>query len=79
MEYIIVIIATLIVGIPIGYYIGLWFAPRDIEDIEQAWDHGFKTGTSPDLNVGPSEFDLLIEDLNPVRKDPNHFKKSRGF
>ncbi len=79
MEYLALVIATAIICVPLGYRIGL-LARFDIsEELEMAWDDGFAVGTNPDLNVGVSEFDSLINDLNPVRKDPNYFKKSRGF
>ncbi len=79
MEYLAVLIMSAIVFIPMGYYLGVWTNASDTVEVEQAWDDGFTVGSDPDLNIGVSEFDLLIDDLNPVRKDPNHFKKSRGF
>lgn len=79
MEVLAVAIATSVMAIPVGYYIGRRYGIDYTPEIEQAWDDGFAVGTNPDLNVGVSEFDMLIDDLNPVRKDPNHFKKSRGF
>jgi len=79
MESIIVGIATFIVAGTLGFFLGQWSKPDCVPEVEDAWDDGFAVGTHPDLNVGKSEFDTLIEDLNPLRKDPNHFKKSRGF
>lgn len=79
MEYLALAIATAILCIPLGYRIGLISRLDISSEVESAWDDGFTVGSNPDLNVGMSEFDLLIEDLNPVRKDPNYFKKSRGF
>jgi hypothetical protein len=79
MEFIIVGITTFTVAILLGYFIGQWSKPDCIPEMEDAWDDGFAVGADINLNVGISEFDLLIDDLNPVRKDPNHFKKSRGF
>lgn len=79
MEYLAVLIMSAIVFIPMGYFIGRWSDSYDSVEVEQAWDDGFTVGSDPDLNVGMSEFDLLIDDLNPIRKDPNHFKNSRGF
>ena len=79
MELLAVAIATCIISMPVGYFIGKRHSFDHTPEIEQAWDDGFFVGTDYDLNAGPSEFDLLIDDLNPVRKDPNHFKKSRGF
>lgn len=79
MEYIALAIATAIICVPLGYRIGSSSRPDISNEVESAWDDGFVTGSNPDLNVGMSEFDLLIEDLNPVRKNPNYFKQSRGF
>lgn len=80
MDYIILIVISAIVFIPMGYFIGLWATlGTDPDEVEQAWDDGFSVGANQNLNVGPSEFDLLIDDLNPVRKDPNHFKSRIGF
>lgn len=79
MDFIIVVIATFIVAATLGFFVGQWFKPDCVPELEDAWDDGFAVGSNQDLNVGVSEFDLLIDDLNPLRKDPNHFKKSRGF
>lgn len=79
MELLAVAIATSIIVVPIAYYVGKKHGFDYTPEVEQAWDDGFVVGSHPDLNVGISEFDMLIDDLNPVRKDPNHFKKSRGF
>lgn len=79
MEYLALTIATAIICVPLGYRIGLTSRLDISDEVESAWDDGFAVGSDLDLNVGVSEFDLLIDDLNPVRKDPNYFKKSRGF
>ncbi len=80
MELLAVAIATSIIAMPIGYHIGKRYSFDYTPEIEQAWDDGFFVGIDyKNLNVGMSEFDLLLDDLNPIRKDPNHFKKIRGF
>lgn len=79
MDYIVIGITTAAAGVLLGYLIGHNTRPDYVAEVEQAWDDGFYIGSSDDLNVGKSEFDLLIDDLNPVRKNRNHFKNRIGF